>query len=74
MPHYWADYGTMIEKFKATYGVKVDEADPEGSSQDEIDAANRLKGTNRSPDVFDIGLAVAAKYLGTGTFAPDKVS
>ena len=73
LPHYWADYGTMIEKFKATYGVKVDEADPEGSSQDEIDAANRLKGTDRSPDVFDIGLAVAAKYLGTGTFAPYKV-
>jgi putative spermidine/putrescine transport system substrate-binding protein len=73
LPHYWADYGTMIDKFKSTYGVKVDEADPEGSSQDEIDAANRLKGTNRSPDVFDIGLAVAAKYLGTGTFAPYKV-
>jgi len=63
----------MIDGFKAKYGVKVDEADPEGSSQDEIDAANRLKGTNRSPDVFDVGLAVAAKYLGTGTFAPYKV-
>jgi putative spermidine/putrescine transport system substrate-binding protein len=73
LPHYWANYGDMIEGFKAKYGVKVDEADPEGSSQDEIDAANRLKGTNRSPDVFDIGLAVAAKYLGTGTFAPYKV-
>ena len=73
LPHYWADYGTMIDKFKAKYGVKVDEADPEGSSQDEIDAANRLKGTNRSPDVFDVGLAVASKYLGTGTFAPYKV-
>ena len=73
LPHYWANYGDMIEGFKKKYGVKVDEADPEGSSQDEIDAANRLKGTNRSPDVFDIGLAVAAKYLGTGTFAPYKV-
>ena len=73
LPHYWADYGTMIDKFKAKYGVKVDEADPEGSSQDEIDAANRLKGTNRSPDVFDVGLAVAAKYVGTGTFASYKV-
>ena len=29
LPHYWADYGTMIDKFKAKYGVKVDEADPE---------------------------------------------
>ena len=73
LPHYWANYGDMIEGFKKKYGVKVDEADPEGSSQDEIDAANRLKGTNRSPDVFDIGLAVADKYLGTGTFAPYKV-
>jgi putative spermidine/putrescine transport system substrate-binding protein len=73
LPHYWANYGDMIEGFKKAYGVKVDEADPEGSSQDEIDAANRLKGTNRSPDVFDIGLAVADKYLGTGTFAPYKV-
>ncbi|MFM7860947.1 MAG: hypothetical protein ACKO8C_06065, partial [Candidatus Nanopelagicaceae bacterium] len=72
LPLYWADYGSMISGFKAKYGVKIDEADPEASSQDEIDAANRLKGTNRSPDVFDIGAAVAAKYLGTGTFAPYK--
>ena len=72
LPHDWADYGTMIEKFKAKYGVKIDEADPEAGSQDEIDAANRLKGTTRSPDVFDIGLAVAAKYEGTGIFAPYK--
>ena len=73
LPHYWADYGTMIEKFKATYGVKVDEADPEGSSQDEIDAANRLKGTNRSPDVFDLNSSVAPLYVGKGVYAPYKV-
>lgn len=73
LPHYWADYESMINGFKAEYGVKIDEADPEGSSQDEIDAANRLKGTNRSPDVFDIGLSVADKYINTGTFASYKV-
>ncbi len=73
LPHYWANYGDMIEGFKKAYGVKVDEANPEGSSQEEIDAAVTNKGTNRSPDVFDIGLAVAVKYLGTGTFAPYKV-
>ena len=72
LPHYWANYGDMIEGFKKTYGVKVDEANPEGSSQEEIDAAVTNKGTNRSPDVFDIGLAVAVKYLNTGTFAPYK--
>ena len=73
LPHYWANYGDMIDGFKAEYGVKIDEANPEGSSQEEIDAANTNKGTSRSPDVFDIGLAIAAKYAGTGSFAPYKV-
>jgi len=73
LPHYWANYGDMITAFSKAYGVKIDEANPEGSSQEEIDAAITNKGTNRSPDVFDIGLAVAVKYLGTGTFAPYKV-
>ncbi len=73
LPHYWANYGDMITAFAKKYDVKVDEANPEGSSQEEIDAAVTNKGTNRSPDVFDIGLAVAVKYLGTGTFAPYKV-
>ena len=72
LPHYWADYGSMIAGFKATYGVKIDEANPEGSSQEEIDAAITNKGTKRSPDVFDLGVAIAAKYKGTGTFAPYK--
>ena len=73
LPLYWANYGGMIDGFKKTYGVKVDEANPEGSSQEEIDAAVTNKGTNRSPDVFDIGLAVGVKYLDTATFAPYKV-
>jgi len=73
LPLYWANYGDMIKGFKAAYGVKVDEANPEGSSQEEIDAAVTNKGTNRSPDVFDLGLAVAVKYLNTSTLAPYKV-
>lgn len=73
LPHYWANYGEMLDGFKKTYGVKIDEANPEGSSQEEIDSAIQLKGTNRSPDVFDIGLAIAVKYAGTDTFAPYKV-
>ena len=73
LPLYWANYGGMIDGFKKKYGVKIDEANPEGSSQEEIDAAVTNKGTNRSPDVFDIGLAVGVKYLNTATFAPYKV-
>ena len=73
LPLYWANYGDMIDGFKKKYGVKIDEANPEGSSQEEIDAAVTNKGTKRSPDVFDLGLAVAVKYLNTGTYAPYKV-
>lgn len=73
LPHYWANWGDMLEGFKKAYGVKIDEANPEGSSQEEIDAANTNKGTSRSPDVFDIGIAIADKYAGTHTFAPYKV-
>ena len=73
LPHYWANYEDMLTGFKSAYGVKIDEADPEASSQSEIDQSNQLKGTTRAPDVFDIGLAVAAKYVGTSTFAPYKV-
>jgi len=73
LPHYWADYASMLAGFKATYpGVKIDEANPEAGSQDEINAAVTNKGTKRSPDVFDIGVAVAEKYKDTGMFAPYK--
>ena len=73
LPHDWADYGSIIERFKSKYGVKVDEANPDAGSQEEIDTANRLKGTSRSPDVFDIGYPTAGTYPGTGIFSPYKV-
>jgi putative spermidine/putrescine transport system substrate-binding protein len=72
-PGDWANYQEIFDGFKAAYGVKLDSTNPEGSSQEEIDAANANKGTTRSPDVFDIGLSTATKYMGTGTFAPYKV-
>ncbi len=73
LPRKWANYGLMIDGFKAVYGVKIDEINPDAGSEDEIAAANTNKGTKRSPDVFDIGIATAAKYKGTGIFAPYKV-
>lgn len=70
-PHDWANYGEIISGFKAKYKVKIDEANPNGSSQDEINAANQLRGTKRAPDVFDIGQAVA--YANLNMFAAYKV-
>ena len=61
LPPDWANYGTMIETFTKKYGIKINSAQPDGSSQDEINAANQLKGQARTPDVFDLGSNVALR-------------
>ena len=60
LPHDWANYGKIIDTFKQKYpGITVNEANPAGSSQDEVDAVNQQKGTAAAPDVLDVGMAVA---------------
>ncbi len=72
LPPDWANYGNIIEGFKTKYGITVNSAQPDAASQDEINAAKQLKGTDRAPDVFDLGQAVA--LANTDLFAPYKVS
>ena len=71
LPPDWANYGKIIEAFKAKYGLKVNSANPDGSSADEITAAQNLKGQSKAPDVFDLGMNVAMVNL--TMFAPYKV-
>ena len=59
LPPDWANYGNIIKAFQAKYGIKVNSAQPDAASQDEINAAKSLKGTDRAPDVFDLGQSVA---------------
>ena len=72
LPPDWANYGEVIKGFEAKYGLKVDSAQPDASSADEITAAKNLKGQSKAPDVFDLGGAVAS--ANTDTFAPYKVT
>ena len=72
LPPDWANYGKMIEAFTQKYGIEVDSAQPDASSQDEINAANQLRGQERAPDVFDLGANVALRN--TDLFAPYKVA
>jgi putative spermidine/putrescine transport system substrate-binding protein len=72
LPPDWANYGAIIKAFSAKYGIKVNSEQPDATSQDEIDAAKRTKGTSRAPDVFDLGQAVA--LANTSMFAKYKVS
>jgi putative spermidine/putrescine transport system substrate-binding protein len=71
LPPDWANYGEVISTFEQEYGITVNSAQPDASSQDEINAANQLRGTDRAPDVFDLGPAVA--LANTDMFAPYKV-
>jgi putative spermidine/putrescine transport system substrate-binding protein len=71
IPPDWANYGAIIDGFKAKYGIAIDSANPNGSSQDEVNAVQQLGKTSRAPDVLDIGMAVA--LANTNLFTPYQV-
>src|SRR5437762_2770048 len=58
-PPDWANYGASINAFSAKYNIKITSANPNGSSQEEVDAVKNLAGTSSAPDVLDVGLSVA---------------
>jgi putative spermidine/putrescine transport system substrate-binding protein len=72
LPPDWANYGAIIKAFSDKYGIKVNSAQPDAASQDEINAANQQKGKSSAPDVFDLGQSVA--LANTAMFAPYKVA
>jgi putative spermidine/putrescine transport system substrate-binding protein len=72
LPPDWANYGAIISGFTAKYGIPITSDNPNGASQDEVNAVTQLAGTDRAPDVLDIGMAVA--LANTNLFAPYKVA
>jgi putative spermidine/putrescine transport system substrate-binding protein len=73
LPPSWANYGKIIAGFEAKYPkIKINSANPDGSSADEVAAAKSQKGQDTAPDVFDIGTAVMNQNL--DLFAPYEVS
>jgi putative spermidine/putrescine transport system substrate-binding protein len=72
LPPDWANYKEIIDTFGKKYGIKVNSAQPDANSQDEINAANQQKGKSTAPDVFDLGQAIA--LANTNLFAPYKVA
>jgi putative spermidine/putrescine transport system substrate-binding protein len=72
LPPDWANYGAIIEGFQKKYGITVNSAKPEGSSQDEINAVQQLGTQDRAPDVLDLGQSFANKNV--ALLAPYKVA
>ena len=53
LPRDWANYGAIIKAFGDKYGIKINSAQPDAASQDQINAANQQEGKSSAPDVFD---------------------
>ncbi|MFE9441745.1 ABC transporter substrate-binding protein [Streptomyces sp. NPDC006602] len=74
LPRDWANYGALIDGFEKKYGIKVEVENPDGSSQDEINAVTSRKGQDRAPDVLDLGSSFALSAAQQGLLAPYKVA
>ncbi|MDO9395243.1 MAG: ABC transporter substrate-binding protein, partial [Herbiconiux sp.] len=72
LPRDWANYGAVLDAFAEKYPeITINEASPDASSAEEIQAAENLAGQDTAPDVFDVGAAVA--LANTDQFAPYQV-
>jgi putative spermidine/putrescine transport system substrate-binding protein len=76
LPHSWCNYGELLTNFTAKYGIPVNELNPDGSSQQELDAitANKSNKGPAAPDIVDIGLGLVSSAKSDGLITPYKVS
>lgn len=76
LPHDWCGYGAVIEGFKAKYGLKINELNPDAGSGDEIEAikANKDNKGPQAPDVIDVGLSFGPQAKAAGLIQPYKVA
>ncbi|MDX3587812.1 ABC transporter substrate-binding protein [Streptomyces europaeiscabiei] len=74
LPRDWANYGALIDGFEKKYGIKIEVENPDGASQDEINAVTSRKGQDRAPDVLDLGSSFALSAAQQGLLAPYKVA
>ncbi|MFE7773494.1 ABC transporter substrate-binding protein [Streptomyces sp. NPDC057445] len=74
LPRDWANYGGLIDGFEKKYGIKVTVGDPQGSSQDEIDAIKKSGKRANAPDVIDVGDTFARTAARQNLLAPYRVA
>ncbi|HEX5468849.1 MAG TPA: ABC transporter substrate-binding protein [Gaiellaceae bacterium] len=74
LPPDWANYGEIMDTFQSKYGITISNANPNGSSAEENQAVQSLKGQSRAPDVLDVGPAFAAEGKEKGLYANYKNS
>jgi putative spermidine/putrescine transport system substrate-binding protein len=68
----WANYGLIMKDFTKKYGIHINDANPNGSSAQEITAIQQDRGRADAPDVVDVGTSYATENM--GLWAPYKVA
>ncbi|WP_030756629.1 MULTISPECIES: ABC transporter substrate-binding protein [unclassified Streptomyces] len=74
LPRDWANYGALIDGFEKKYGIKVHVENPDGTSQDEINALKEHRRDGLAPDVIDVGDSFAQSAARQGLLAPYEVA
>ncbi|WP_409014626.1 ABC transporter substrate-binding protein [Aminobacter aminovorans] len=76
LPRDWGAYGVLIDRFKARYGLTINELRPRASSAVQIEAikAGRGKTALQTPDIVDLGMSFASSAKGDGLLQPYKAS
>ena len=76
LPRDWCGYGALIDSYKAKFGIKVNELNPDASSGDEIEAIKANKGNKgpQAPDVIDVGQSFGPAAKAEGLTMPYKVA
>jgi putative spermidine/putrescine transport system substrate-binding protein len=76
LPHDWCNYGEALSAFSSTYGIAINELNPDGGSGDEIQAiiANKDNKGPQAPDVIDVGYGFGPRLISDKLVMPYKVS
>lgn len=73
LPSNWANYGEIMSKFQHKYGIGITDANPLGTSAQEIQAIRSLQGQSRGPDTVDVSPTYADIGKKGHLFVPYKV-
>jgi putative spermidine/putrescine transport system substrate-binding protein len=74
LPRNWANYGELMDNFTKMFGIGITDANPFGSSAQEVQAIKSLGHSNRAPDVVDVSTSFAQIGQQENLYAPYKVS
>ena len=72
----WCNYANVMAGFTAKTGIPINDLNPDGSSQQEVDAIKANKGSkgDAAPDVIDVGQGFGPTAKADGLLAPYKVA